>query len=153
VRGRGAVVDAQQARTPLRVSATAAPGDVRVGVSRLNISAELCHALAATGLAARAVALGASVKLMAVAQGTLDAVVSFTPAEREWDTCAPEVIVREAGGAYTDLDGNPLAYNQPDTARRRGTLVSNGSCHATLLALLRPAFQAAHGRGATSGPA
>jgi len=153
VRGQGAVVDAQQARTPLRVSATATPADVRVGVSRLNISAELRHALDATGLAGRAVPLGASVKLMAVARGALDAVVSFTPAEREWDTCAPEVIVREAGGAYTDLDGNQLAYNQPDTARRRGTLVSNGACHAALLALLHPAFQAAQGRRPPRPPA
>lgn len=147
VRGQGAVVDAAGTRTPLRVSATATAAEVRVGVSRLNISAELRHALASTGLARRAIPTGASVKLMAVARGTLDAVVSFTAGEREWDTCAPEVIVREAGGRYTDLDGRPLAYNQPDTARRRGTLVSNGACHAELLALLGPAFAASHGVG------
>lgn len=149
VRGQGAVVDAQGARTPLRVSATVAPGEARVGVSRLNISAQLRHALASTGLERRAVPIGASVKLMAVARGTLDAVVSFTAGEREWDTCAPEVIVREAGGSYTDLDGRPLGYNQPDTARRRGTLVSNGACHEALRALLLPAFEAA--RGSSSG--
>jgi 3'(2'),5'-bisphosphate nucleotidase len=145
VRGRGAVVDAAGARAPLRVSGTTSPDDARIGISRLNVSAELRHALAATGLDRRAVPLGASVKLMAVARGTLDAVVSFTTAEREWDTCAPEVIVREAGGAYTDLDGRPLRYNQADTARRRGTLVSNGACHTAVLALLRPAFEAVHG--------
>ena len=147
VRGQGAFVDEQGARTPLRVSATAAVAEVRVGVSRLNIGADLRQALASANLERRAVPIGASVKLMAVASGTLEAVVSFTAAEREWDTCAPEVIVREAGGRYTDLDGHPLRYNQPDTARRRGTLVSNGACHAGLLALLGPAFAAAHGRG------
>ena len=152
VRGQGAVVDAQGARAPLRVSATERIADVRVGVSRLNISADLRHALAASGLEARAVALGASVKLMAVARGSLDAVVSFTAAEREWDTCAPEVIVREAGGSYTDLDGRALRYNQPDTARRRGTLVSNGVCHPGLLALLGPAFRAARGAGDGGAP-
>lgn len=143
VRGRGAVVDAQGARTPLRVSATVAPDEIRIGVSRLSASAALRQALASAGLERRSVPLGASVKLMAVARGTLDAVVSFTPAEREWDTCAPEVIVREAGGLYTDLDGGPLTYNQADTTRPRGTLVSNGACHAGLLALLGPAFHAA----------
>jgi len=153
VRGQGAVVDAQGARTPLRVSATVSPDEVRVGVSRLNMSAELRHALAASGLEPRAVPLGASVKLMAVAKGTLDAVVSFAPAEREWDTCAPEVIVREAGGSYTDLDGAPLTYNQADTRRGRGTLVSNGACHAGLLALLGPAFRASRGRRDGGGAA
>jgi 3'-phosphoadenosine 5'-phosphosulfate (PAPS) 3'-phosphatase len=28
---------------------------------------------------------------------------------RTWDTAAVEVIVREAGGAITQLDGSPLA--------------------------------------------
>ncbi|HEY4185636.1 MAG TPA: 3'(2'),5'-bisphosphate nucleotidase CysQ [Polyangia bacterium] len=140
VRGEGAVVDAHGARTPLRVSTIEAPFDVRLGVSRLSLGEGLRSALEATGLARRAVPVGASVKLMSVAEGTLDAVASFTPHESEWDTCAPEVIVREAGGAYSDLDGNPLRYNQVDTARRRGSLASNGACHAALLALLRPHF-------------
>ena len=147
IEGGGAFVERDGARAPLRVATVAAAADVRLGVSRLNVGEGLRRALGETGLAGRAVAIGASVKLMAVAQGTLDAVVSFTPAEREWDTCAPEVIVREAGGAYTDLDGHPLRYNQPDTARRRGSLVSNGACHAALLGLLRPFFP-----GESTGP-
>jgi 3'(2'), 5'-bisphosphate nucleotidase len=149
-RGWGAVVDANNARTPLHVTATAAPADVLLGVSRLNVGAGLRKALTETGLDRRAVAMGASVKLMAVARGALDAVVSFTASESEWDTCAPEVIVREAGGAYTDLDGRPLGYNQADTARRRGTLVSNGACHRALLDLLRPHFQAEWSRAAST---
>lgn len=152
VRGQGAVVDAGGARTPLRVSATVAPEQVRVGVSRLSLGAELRQALAGAGLERRAVALGASVKQMAVARGTLDAVVSFTAAEREWDTCAPEVIVREAGGSYTDLDGGALTYNQRDTTRPRGTLVSNGACHGGLLALLGPAFHASRRLAGGGGP-
>jgi 3'(2'), 5'-bisphosphate nucleotidase len=85
------------------------------------------------------VAMGASVKLMALARGTLDGVVNFST-EMEWDTCAPEVIIREAGGTFTDLDGRGFDYNQTNLARR-GSLASNGACHTALLALLRPHFR------------
>lgn len=30
----------------------------------------------------------------------------------KWDTCAPQVILEEAGGLVTDLSGNPLDYKQ-----------------------------------------
>jgi 3'(2'), 5'-bisphosphate nucleotidase len=148
VRGQGAFVEdddataaGQPTRTPVGVSSTARADDVRVGTSRLNLNAALWLALQATGLAARAVALGASVKLMAVARGELDAVVSFSSAEMEWDTCAPEVIIREAGGRVTDLGGDPLRYNQPDPARRRGSLASNGACHQAIRELVRRHFE------------
>ena len=56
---------------------------------------------------------GASGKYLLLAQGDLDAVVTVTGGEKEWDSCAPEVIVREAGGTVTDGDGRPL-HLQPE---------------------------------------
>ncbi len=44
---------------------------------------------------------------MLVARGAAQVMVD--PAVRTWDTAAVEVIVREAGGAITQLDGSPLA--------------------------------------------
>jgi 3'(2'),5'-bisphosphate nucleotidase len=147
VRGQGAFVEddgasvaGQPAQKRIRVSSIARAEEARIGTSRLNLKANLERALHATGLWARAAARGASVKLMAVAHGELDAVVNFSPAEMEWDTCAPEVIIREAGGQVSDLDGQPLRYNQVDVARRRGSLSSNGACHQALLDLVRPHF-------------
>jgi 3'(2'),5'-bisphosphate nucleotidase len=127
-------------RTPLRVSTVTSPGEMRAGVGRLNPSGRLGACLAATGLGARAVALGASVKYMALARGDLDLVINLSPGEMEWDTCAPEVVVREAGGAFTDGDGRAFQYNQSDPAHRRGSLASNGARHEALLAQLAPYF-------------
>lgn len=146
-RRAGAFVEVDGARTRLSVSKVTAPTEVRLGVSRLNINGNLLQALAAVGLDKQAVAMGASVKLMAVARGTLDAVVTFSASEMEWDTCAPEVIVREAGGAFTDLEGRPFSYNQLDLAHRGGSVGSNGACHAALLALLRPHFRPDNAKG------
>jgi len=139
-RGAGAFVEEPDGtRTRLGVSAVGAPSDVRLGISRLNPSGDLLRALVAAHLDQQTVAMGASVKLMALARGTLDGVVNFST-EMEWDTCAPEVIIREAGGMFTDLDGRGFDYNRADLARR-GSLASNGACHAALLALLRPHFR------------
>ncbi len=51
-------------------------------------------------------------KLALVAAG--EAAVTFSRGPKhEWDVCAGELIVREAGGVATDLFGGPLRYNQP----------------------------------------
>ena len=63
---------------------------------------------------------------------------AITRGEKEWDTCAPELIVREAGGLVTDGDGRPLAYNQADVDRPRGIVASNGVSHQALLAAVAP---------------
>ena len=112
----------------------------RIGISRHNAPASLLAWLDAAGLRAHAVQLGASQKYAALAEGTLEAVVTVTGSEKEWDTCAPELLVREAGGTVTDGDGKRLRYNQPagQIHRPRGILASNGRCHDELLNMIAP---------------
>ena len=142
--GGGAHVDDGNGKPPavLRASRVADIAEMRVGVSRLNATGRLGACLAATGLGGRSVAMGASVKYNALARGELDLVINLSPGEQEWDTCAPEVVIREAGGTITDGDGRPFRYNQRDTTHRRGSLASNGAIHAALLEQLRPHFVA-----------
>jgi len=138
VLGGGAFLDSNGTRSQMRTSRRSQPGELRVGISRLNPDEGLGKCLAASGLAARAVAMGASVKHMALARGDLDAVLNLSPAEQEWDTCAPEVILREAGCTVSDGDGNPMKYNQKDLFRRRGSVWSNGLCHPLMLRVIAP---------------
>ncbi len=54
-----------------------------------------------------------------------------------WDTCAPQVILEEAGGVFTRLDGRPLTYSMDSNFSHGSlTLASNGRCHAELVRLL-----------------
>ncbi|MBW2313364.1 MAG: 3'(2'),5'-bisphosphate nucleotidase CysQ [Deltaproteobacteria bacterium] len=50
-------------------------------------------------------------KLACVAAGEGDLNVSMAP-KNEWDVCAGDCLVREAGGVYVDFDGAPRIYNQ-----------------------------------------
>jgi myo-inositol-1(or 4)-monophosphatase len=58
-------------------------------------------------------------KLAVVASSAADATgadlnISVAP-KNEWDVCAGDLLVREAGGRYVDFDGNPRIYNQEKT--------------------------------------
>lgn len=58
--------------------------------------------------------------------------------EKIWDQAAGSILVEEAGGRVTDLDGQPLDFGQGRTlAQNRGVLVSNGPLHDALLAALK----------------
>jgi 3'(2'), 5'-bisphosphate nucleotidase len=72
-------------------------------------------------------------KVMRVAEGRADYYLNNSRGQSwEWDLCAPEAILREAGGTVTDLDGNPFRYNREKPRLEGGILASNGSCHETL---------------------
>ncbi|MDH3213044.1 MAG: 3'(2'),5'-bisphosphate nucleotidase CysQ [Myxococcales bacterium] len=53
-------------------------------------------------------------KLACVACGDSDLNISVAP-KNEWDVCAGDLLVREAGGAYLAFDGSRRAYNQAKT--------------------------------------
>ncbi len=48
---------------------------------------------------------------IACAEGDLN--ISLAP-KNEWDVCAGDILVREAGGVYTAFDGSTRVYNQAD---------------------------------------
>lgn len=58
--------------------------------------------------------------------------------EMIWDQAAGSIVVEEAGGRVTDLDGRPLDFSHGRTlATNRGVLATNGHLHDALLAGLQ----------------
>ena len=64
-------------------------------------------------------------KLACVACGDGDLNISVAP-KNEWDVCAGDVLVREAGGLYVDFDGNRRIYNQEKTLIDAGMAAGPG---------------------------
>jgi myo-inositol-1(or 4)-monophosphatase len=73
-------------------------------------------------------------KLAQLSAGEGDATFTLTP-KNEWDICAGTLLVEEAGGRVTGLDGQPLLFNQPSPLRP-GLIASNGRLHVQLLGLI-----------------
>jgi myo-inositol-1(or 4)-monophosphatase len=56
-------------------------------------------------------------RLCLVASGARDGTVRVFSCH-EWDVAAADIIVREAGGQMTGLDGDALVYNKPNPILR-----------------------------------
>jgi 3'(2'), 5'-bisphosphate nucleotidase len=78
----------------------------------------------------------AGIKLARVARGEADIYLNNYPAFHEWDVCAGHVLVNEAGGRVTGLQGQMIAYGQPGARHAYGLLASNGRLHTQALAAL-----------------
>jgi len=64
-------------------------------------------------------------KLACIACGEGDLNVSVAP-KNEWDVCAGDLLVREAGGVYLAFDGSRRRYNQPDPLIAAGMAAGPG---------------------------
>jgi len=60
-------------------------------------------------------------KLAVIASGEADFTFSVAP-KNEWDVCAGDLVLREAGGRYVDLSGRRRRYNQRATRIEPGML-------------------------------
>ena len=68
---------------------------------------------------------GSSLKVCRIAEGKADVYYRFGYT-MEWDTCAEQLIVEEAGGVLlSGLDDKPLVYNRTDPCNRDGFYVLN----------------------------
>jgi len=66
-------------------------------------------------------------KVGLVAEGKADCYITFSDKTCQWDTCAPEIILKEAGGSITDTKGKSFIYNRKEKRNLNGILASNGS--------------------------
>lgn len=76
-------------------------------------------------------------KFAAIASGTADYYISVSglSAPKDWDYCAPEIILTEAGGKLTHFDGSEITYNNPDITQWGNIIASNGCMHSQLCEL------------------
>lgn len=142
-RGGGAYSEAFGERNALLVSREADLRRFRLVVSRSHRPPLVDSMIARMGLQRERSIGSVGLKIGLIAQGQAEFYVHPNPGTKEWDTCAPDVIAREAGGLMTDCWNRPLRYNQPDVVRRFGVLASNGIRHAQLAEVIDDVLDAA----------
>ncbi len=81
-----------------------------------------------------------------IASRTCDIYIHPSPRTKIWDTCAPQIILEEAGGLLTDIFGGPLRYDRAQLQNLNGILASNGAVHELAVERLGPVL-AELGRG------
>lgn len=110
---------------------------MRLAASRAHRSRRMDKVVAAFGLKDEVRRGSVGIKVGLLIEQQCDLYVHLSPRTKQWDTCAPEIILREAGGAITDLFGKPLSYNKAEVQNRNGVVASNGAAHDRIIGTLK----------------
>jgi 3'(2'), 5'-bisphosphate nucleotidase len=130
--------DASGERTPLLTSTLSQPPDIRLVASKSHRSARIDAVKRALQITDEMNIGSIGLKIGLVSEALRDLYVYTGGRTKIWDTCGPEAILAGAGGRMTDVDGNPLVYDQPDLYNRRGLVASNGPLHDFVIDAIRP---------------
>ncbi len=116
---------------PIRVTSGGLPGTRISGPKRVLERIEA----RGTGIVLMPRVHSLALRMARVAHGELDAAMAGGNGH-DWDLAAADLLVHEAGGVMTALDGGTLVYNRPDPVH--GVLIAAGrERHAALVDLVR----------------
>ena len=126
----------QEAGTSRQLRAQTVGEGLRLVTSRSHADATVEAMCAALPITERRPSGSVGIKCALIAEGACDLYAHPVPYMSEWDTCAPEVVLREAGGSVTDCLGNPLKYNKPDTHQPQGILACSPGVRELVLPIV-----------------
>lgn len=135
----GAWLEASQGvRIALHVSSRQAPHELRLAASRSHRHPILDQICQKTGITQEIRYGSVGLKIGLIATGQADLYIEPTPYTSAWDACAPEAILRGAGGRFTDLRGEAICYSCHEVRNTNGLLATNGICHDWLIQTISP---------------
>lgn len=139
VQGEGSYFAAEGTEpSRLRVTDNADLSSANLASSRSHRSERMNRVMEDFGLANEVRRGSVGLKIGLIARQDCDLYVHLSSRTKYWDTCAPQIIVEEAGGKITDLFGEPLSYDSHDVRNYNGIVASNGTLHEETIGRLRP---------------
>ncbi len=112
--------------------------DMHLAASRSHRSPRMTQVVEQLELRSETRRGSVGVKVGLIVEQECDLYIHLSPRSKQWDTCAPEAILREAGGTLTDLFGAPYNYNTPDVWNHNGIVATNGAAHNLVIERLAP---------------
>ncbi len=139
VKGGGCFVKPKESEPErLTVSETTEIPEMNIAVSRDHRSPKMSRIVQELGLRSEIGRGSVGVKIGLIAERVCDLYIHLSPRTKFWDTCAPQVILEEAGGRLTDLFGNEFRYDLENVINLNGIFASNGAAHDVVLERLGP---------------
>jgi len=130
--GTGAYLVKDGAKQKICVSEKTDPKHAQAFISRSHLLPSDKEIYAKLGVEKQA-AMGSALKSCRIAEGKGEIYINTSDKTGKWDVCAADIIVREAGGDFTDLLGNRINYREPGP-NKNGFLASNSKMHSLTLA-------------------
>ena len=125
----------------LKVTGEARLREMRLAESRSHRGPRMDTVVHALGVRAEVKRHSVGIKVGLLVERQADLYIHLSGKTKQWDTCAPEAVLREAGGRMTDLWGEPLVYNTADVYNHNGLVASNGAAHDLVIARVRPLLE------------
>ena len=141
--GFGAFLEERGERTELKVSDVADPSQLKLVVSRSHRNRAVAEVVARLGITREMTSGSVGLKAGLIAEQKADFYVHISDRSSRWDACAPEAILKAAGGRFTDLAGNPYRYGGTDMRNRTGILACNAAAYEAVLPAVREAARSA----------
>ncbi len=131
-KGNSAFLEAKSGKRKIQVSKTKDFNRMRMLVSRNHLLP--LEQKVAKNLDIKTITCGsAGVKICKIASGQAEIYINSSDKTSEWDICAGDIILTEAGGKITDMKGEKIKYNKKSTKNTKGFLVSNKIQHKLLI--------------------
>jgi 3'(2'), 5'-bisphosphate nucleotidase len=121
-----------------RVSDVSDVRQMRLAASRSHRSPRMDRVVRAFGVEQEVQRNSVGVKVGLLIEQQCDLYIHLSSHTKQWDTCAPEAILHEAGGRFTDIFGSPLRYNSPEVENLNGIVATNGAAHDLIIEQLAP---------------
>lgn len=142
VAGGGSWIErAGQEAVQARVSDQTNIQAMRLAASRSHRSPRMDKVVKAFGVKQEVRRGSVGIKVGLIIERQCDLYIHLSPRTKQWDTCAPEVILTEAGGEMSDLFGLPIEYNSPEVQNQNGLVATNRVAHQEIIAKLAPLLE------------
>lgn len=138
IKEQGAFVRRNGETRKLSVSNISDTRQMRMVVSRSHRSPLVTSIKETLGIAKEVASGSVGLKVGLLAEQKSDLYPHPNSKTKEWDTCAPEIILTEAGGRITDCWGAPLIYNKENVFNAKGFVASNAYCHDEIIERIQP---------------
>ena len=134
-KGHGTFVETKAGTViPIKVSNRQVIEDLYLIVSRSHRDERFQKLIDRLPFAGKKYMGGVGGKISTLLEQESDVYISLSgkSAAKDWDFAAPELILTEAGGKFTYINGEPVFYNQGDVKRWGCIVATNGQCHEEL---------------------
>ncbi|HTH51728.1 MAG TPA: 3'(2'),5'-bisphosphate nucleotidase CysQ, partial [Pyrinomonadaceae bacterium] len=139
VRGQGAFESKDEGdATRLHVSDKSDLSSLRLAMSRNHPSKRMSRVIEHFDFKDICRRGSVGLKVALIACRDCDIYIHPSPRTKLWDTCAPQMILEEAGGKFTDLFGREIDYSRSDLQNWDGIVACNAAAHAAAIQHLRP---------------
>lgn len=132
--GDGAELQTPSGTRPLRVSGISDPKAMRLVVSRSHKSKKTARVQEALGITLVREFGSVGLKCGLLAEAEADLYLHPGSKSWRWDSCAPEAMLRAAGGVLTDFGGVPYRYDGPELMNVRGMLACSANAFEAIRA-------------------